>query len=189
MPFITEAIWESLRAADADVTGRDELLLNARWPAAAGRDTAAEKEFGDVQQTVHAVRNARLESRVPAGTRMPLELLADGAPAAERADREARSIEALARVSPFVIHAPGSRKPPATGAIPTPFGAAWLRADDSESAAQPRDSERARINQSIARLEGLLANPEFTRKAPAEVVERERSRLRELQEALRQLGG
>ena len=190
MPFITEAIWESLRAADPDVTGRHELLLTAPWPAPAQRDKEAQTEFGEVQQAVRAVRNARLESGVPAGTRMPLELLADDAHAAERAAREARSIEALARVRPFLIHAPGATKPPAAGAIPTAFGAAWLRADESEGGAQPpRDGERARVSQSIARVEALLANRQFTSKAPAEIVERERSRLRELREALRQLGG
>jgi len=45
------------------------------------------------------------------------------------------------------------------------------------------------VRQSIARLEALLGNPDFTAKAPAEVVERERDRLRELEQALRQLGG
>jgi valyl-tRNA synthetase len=190
MPFITEAIWESLRAADSDMTGPDELLVAARWPAPAERDEEAEREFGALQQTVRAVRNARLESGLPAGTRMPLELLADDAQAAVRAERDASSIEALARVRPFVVHAPGSTKPPTAGAIPTAYGPAWLRADESEGGAQrPRDGERERVQQSIARLKALLANTEFTAKAPAEVVERERKRLRELGEALRQLGG
>jgi valyl-tRNA synthetase len=190
MPFITEAIWESLRAADAEVTGSDELLVTAAWPSAGKGDPAAESEFDDLQHLVRAVRNARLESGLPAGTRLPLELLAEDEQSAARAERDALSIEALARVRPFLVHAPGSTKPPAEGAIPTALGPAWLRSDESESGGQrTREGERERITRSIARLEALLANREFTRKAPAEVVERERARLRELQESLRQLGG
>ena len=54
---------------------------------------------------------------------------------------------------------------------------------------QQRSNEQERLRQSIARLEGLLANADFTSKAPEAVVERERSRLREFEDALRQLGG
>ncbi len=190
MPLITEAIWDSLRAADPDVTGPGELLVAARWPSAGKRDRGADIEFGALQQTVRAVRNARLESGLPAGLRLPLELLADSVKAAARAEHEARSIEALARVRPLVVHAPGSTKPPDAGAIPTPFGPAWLQSDESDGDAQrPRHGERERLSQSIGRLTALLANGEFTGKAPAEVVERERARLGDLEEALRQLGG
>ena len=190
MPFITEAIWESLRAADPDVTGPDELLVSARWPSPRERNQGAEAEFGALQQIVRAVRNARLESGVSAGTRTPLELLAQDERAMQRAQGEAPSIEALARVRPFTVLAPGSTKPPRAGAIPTPFGPAWLRTEEPDAtAARLREGERARVAQSIARLKALLANSEFTGKAPAEVVERERARLGELEEALRQMGG
>jgi valyl-tRNA synthetase len=189
MPFITEAIWEALRTASGQVA-TDELLATARWPQSGGRDASSEKEFGALAHLVRAVRNARLESGVPAGKRVPLELLTDGPQHAANVEGEARYVEALARVQPFTIHAPGTAMPPTTGAIATPFGPAWLQSDDrGDAGAQRRSNERERLRQSIVRLKALLANTDFTSKAPAAVVERERSRLRELEDALRQLGG
>jgi len=189
MPFITEAIWEALRTASGQVAN-DELLVTARWPQSGERDASAEKEFDALAHLVRAVRNARLESGVPAGKRVPLELLADGQQHAASVEGEARYVEALARVQPFTIHAPGRAMPPATGAIATLFGPAWFPSDDQgDTGAQRRGNEQARLRQSIGRLEALLANADFTSKAPAAVVDRERSRLRELEDALRQLGG
>ncbi len=43
------------------------------------------------------------------------------------------------------------------------------------------ETELTGVRQQIARLEQLLANPQFVGKAPAEVVERNRARLAELQ--------
>ena len=54
---------------------------------------------------------------------------------------------------------------------------------------EQRRVETERLEQSISRLRTLLANRDFTSKAPAAVVERERDRLRELEGELRQLGG
>ena len=189
MPFITEAIWEALRTANGQVA-TDELLVTARWPQVGERDASAEKEFDALAHLVRAIRNARLESGVPAGKRVPLELLGDGPQQAARVQGEARYVEALARVQPFTIHPPGSATPPTTGAIATSFGPAWLQSDEqSDAGVQQRSNEQERLRQSIARLEGLLANADFTSKAPEAVVERERSRLREFEDALRQLGG
>ncbi|TMB83222.1 MAG: hypothetical protein E6J39_07055 [Chloroflexi bacterium] len=80
--------------------------------------------------------------------------------------------------------------PPADGAMATPFGPAWLRSDEAAGAVtQQRQHEKERIEQSLTRLRALLANSDFTSKAPAEVVDRERTRLRVLEGELRQLGG
>jgi valyl-tRNA synthetase len=189
MPFVTEAIWESLRATEPDVTGSDELLLTAPWPAPGERDAQAERAFKAIADLIRAVRNARLEAGIPAGRRVPLELAADGPDAEHAAEGGRAYVEALARVQPLTIHKEGSGENPAGTAIPTPFGPAWLTAEDAgEVVTQERQPDRERIEQSIARLNALLANSEFTSKAPAEVVDRERDRLRELQDELRQIG-
>ena len=191
MPFITEAVWEALRAADGEVTGNDELLVTARWPAAGARDEGAEGEFEAVAELIRTIRNARLASAVPAGKRVALELLADEPELGERAEAARRYIQALARVEPFTVHAAGSISLPATGIVATPLGAAWLPLDDEQAAVgtPPDRVGREHLERGIARLEALLANRDFTSKAPAVVVDRERQRLRELEAELRQIGG
>ncbi len=189
MPFITEAIWEALHASEGAAT-TDDLLVTARWPEPGARDEAAEAEFSALADFIRAVRNARLESGIPAGRRVPLELLAQGTQERDRAERGRRYVETLARVQPFTVHAAGSANPPTDGVVATPLGPAWVRSDeDGGAATQQRPNEKERIEQSIRRLNGLLANSEFTSKAPAAVVDRERDRLRELESELRQLGG
>jgi len=191
MPFITEAVWEALRAADGEVTGNDELLVTARWPAAGARDEGAEGEVEAVAELIRTIRNARLASAVPAGKRVALELLADEPERGERAEAARRYIQALARVEPFTVHAAGSISLPATGIVATPLGAAWLPLDDEQAAVgtPPDRVGREHLERGIARLEALLANRDFTSKAPAVVVDRERQRLRELEAELRQIGG
>ena len=63
--------------------------------------------------------------------------------------------------------------------------------DDEQAAVgtPPDRVEREHLERGIARLEALLANRDFTSKAPAVVVDRERQRLRELEAELRQIGG
>jgi valyl-tRNA synthetase len=43
------------------------------------------------------------------------------------------------------------------------------------------------IDRQLQRIDGLLANPGFVNKAPAEIIDRERNKLGELQGARRQL--
>jgi valyl-tRNA synthetase len=190
MPFITEAIWESLRATDGEVTGADELLITSPWPQAGGSDIDAEGEFDELAELIRAIRNARLAAGMPAGKRVPLDLQAEDEQLAERAERGRRYVEALARVQPLTVRAPGGATAPTTGIIPTPFGPAWLQSEaPGADVAVRRSNDTQRLEQAIARLKALLDNSEFTSKAPAAVVDRERSRLRELEGELRQLGG
>ena len=120
MPFITEAIWESLHATGGVVTGDDQLLMTAHWPEPGARNPDAEAEFSALAELIRSIRNARLESGLAAGQQVPLELLAEGSEDGDRAERARRYVEALARVQPFTIHATGSMTPPADGAMATP---------------------------------------------------------------------
>jgi valyl-tRNA synthetase len=58
---------------------------------------------------------------------------------------------------------------------------------DPEEAARKRDAERKRLAGEIKRAEGKLANQGFVAKAPAAVVDAERSKLARLREELEQL--
>jgi valyl-tRNA synthetase len=97
-------------------------------------------------------------------------------------------VEALARARPLELAEGGDARPEeaATSAI----GAFWLGSDQaaSEAAAARASARRAEVDQQLARLRDLLANPQFVERAPEQVVERERARLNELQGQLAALG-
>ncbi|MDP9270691.1 MAG: valine--tRNA ligase [Chloroflexota bacterium] len=186
MPFLTEAVWSAVREAAPEVAG-DDLLLTAAWPFPGDRDPRAEAEFTAISELIRTVRNARTEAGLPAGAWQPLELATANGEAGEAAEANTGYVTALARVRPFTIHAPGTASAP-DSAVATPLGAAWLAGPMVGEAAARRAAQVAQLEEGIGRLRTLLDNPEFTAKAPPRIVGRERARLAELEEQLRQIG-
>jgi valyl-tRNA synthetase len=170
IPFVTEEIW-------SHVPGTDGLLLVHRYPEPdeALRDEEAESEVQRAIAAVQALRAWRDSVGAPAGATVPARLDAEGYGRAEQ------HIARLARVE---WSADGG-EPVAT--VGVPGGSIAVLASDAvdlEAAAQRADARRATLEQEIARAEGKLANQGFVAKAPAAVVEAERSKLERLREEL-----
>jgi len=188
MPFITEAIWEPLHQA-APLVAPEPLLLLAAWPEAGARDEAAERHFDAVAEQIREARNLRTIAGIPAGRRIPLELAAADAAAREHAAAGATYIEALARVSPYLVHAPEDGAAAPESAVAIGLGTTWLGVEEERpEVAERRRAQVAQLRERVAHLQGLLGNQAFVEKAPDAVVQRERERLAELQEQLRTLG-
>jgi valyl-tRNA synthetase len=187
LPFVSEAIWEPLSAVAP--RGRGEpLLVTAAWPEMGMQDAAAERDVDALRDLISRVRDQRTASGVAAGAWLPLHVApaSDGERGAVMAGRH--YVEALARARPLELAEGGDARPEeaATSAI----GAFWLGSDQaaSEAAAARASARRAEVEQQLARLRDLLANPQFVERAPEQVVERERARLNELQGQLAALG-
>jgi valyl-tRNA synthetase len=184
MPFVTEEIWGVLPAASND---REELLMTTPWPAAGRRDPEAEAAFDALAEVVRAARTLRTEAGVPAGSVVALRVAPATAVAGEAIEAGRRWIEPLARVRCEV--APSGAEAPERAAA-TALGAVWLDADPAGgSAASGRADQAEDLRRNRDRLRALLADPAFTSKAPPAVVERERDRLADVEERLRQVGG
>ena len=186
MPFVTEAIWESLGEADASATAGERLLIRAAWPAARDADAGADAAFDELAALVRGVRNLRTESGTPAGAWVPLVVEPADAAAADRLRAAAAYVESLARVRP-ISTVDGEDRPALVAA--SPLGAAWLGVDPSTAGAaiDRREAQVADLDRNISRLRELLDNSSFVERAPVAVVERERARLAALEEERRQL--
>ncbi len=188
MPFVTEAIWESLGEADASATAGEPLLIRAAWPADrdADADAGADAAFDELAALVRGVRNLRTESGTPAGAWVPLVVEPADTAAADRLSAATAYVESLARVRP-IRTSDGEDRPALVAA--SPLGAAWLGVDPSraDAAVDRREAQVADLDRNIARLRELLDNSSFVGRAPAAVVERERARLAALEEERRQL--
>ena len=186
MPFVTEAVWQALAEAQPSATAGEPMLVTASWPSGAERDNAAEEAFDDLSNLVRGVRNLRTEAGTPASAWAPLVVQPVDDGAASALESGAAYIGVLARVRPIEIRARGERP---TFVAASPLGAAWLGVDAAEdaAAAERRRAQVAELERNVARVRGLLSNDEFVAKAPANVVERERRRLLDLEEELRQL--
>ncbi len=187
MPFVTEEIWQALGELEPRATHGEPLLIRAAWPTAGGADPDAERAFADLSALVREVRNLRTSAGTPAGAWIPLVVAPADADAHAALSEGASYVETLAHVRPIDLRSDSERP---TVVAATPLGAAWLGVDPSASTGggERRAAQTAELEANIARLRGLLANEAFVGRAPAEVVERERERLAELEDQLRQLG-
>jgi valyl-tRNA synthetase len=170
MPHVTEEVWSFM-------PGERELLAVAPWPEADDSllDQDAEATMAGVQEAVTVLRRLRDEAGVKPGVRLRAEVDLDADLAAHIAN--------LARLELS-----------ANGADPVASVAAGairiLASADFDAAAFTRqvDARRKELAAEIARVEKKLENRGFTEKAPAEVVEAERSKLEAFRRELESLG-
>jgi valyl-tRNA synthetase len=172
MPFISEDIWQRL-------PHEGESIMVAPFPKAARawRDAEAEARMRPVIEIVSAIRTIRSESRIAPSA----ELRVDVRPAPEAADALAGSAALIGALSRSTIAVSPDATRPAQSAHAVAgqadvfvhlAGVVDLGAEKNRLL-----KEIDRADKEIAFLEGKLARPEFVERAPAEVVERERSRL------------
>ncbi len=177
MPFLTEELWAITGEAGPK---RDGLLCLAPWPRAEGLDDAgAEAEIGWVVDLVSDVRSARAEANVPAGAQIPLVLVSPSPETSERLTRWSGIVKRLARLGTIgtADAAPrGSVQLIVRGEV-----AALPLAEIIDIAAERArlHKERARLDADISAIDRKLANADFVRGAPEEVVELQRERREE----------
>lgn len=135
------------------------------------------------------VRNIRGEMNLPPGRAIAV-LLAEGDETDRaRLERNRAFLVQLARLDGLDYLAAGAEAPPAAiqlvGAMKVLVPMAGLIDKDAELARLDKEIERRR--QDVARVEKKLANENFTAKAPAEVVDKERAKRDESLAALGKL--
>ncbi len=175
MPFITEELW---RVKGDEGPARANVLALAPWPVLDGlEDAAAEAEIGWVIDLVSETRSVRSEMNVPGGAQIPLALIDAPAEVVARAQTWDETIKRLARLSS--IDAVSTAPPGSAQMIVRGVVIALPLAGVIDISA-----EKTRLTKDIAKEEGearkidaKLANADFIRRAPEDVVEDNRERL------------
>src|SRR5207248_5948868 len=181
MPFVTEEIYRQ-------IPGRSGALIIAPWPEAAARDEAAERDMGMVMELVGGIRTARAELNIEPRRKVSAIVVA---PAHLTLLEEQRAVvETLAVLDGLALH--GELGVISTQALHLAFPdlEAYLPLEGVVDLAAERaraESEIARVERTLAGLRGRLSNADFTTRAPAAVVEKERARLSENEELLQRL--
>jgi valyl-tRNA synthetase len=182
MPFITEEIWQRV-APLAQVRG-DTVMLQP-YPHAGDfpADEEAEREIGWVQALVLAVRQIRGELNISPARRIGVLLKDAGAEDESRLMRHRRWLERLAGIDSFTLLAPGASAPQSAaalvGTLTVLVPMAGLIDADAEAERLGRLLARAQLD--LEKTRARLANDNFVRNAPAEVVTLERERASELE--------
>ena len=172
MPFVTEALWTAL-------TGRESVTV-ARWPQGAARlveDTGQTTRVLAAQRLITEVRRFRADQGLHPGQRVAARLSGvDGVDGAGLATM-VPAVRALARLSE-----PGEDFTP-TASVEVALPSGLLTVELDTSGAIDLVAERARLDKDLAAArkelsgtEAKLANPSFTDKAPAAVVDKIKGR-------------
>ncbi len=181
MPFVTEAAWQHLPVNE------EEALMVAEWPRESHTppDDTAEAQMSLLIELVRAIRNIRSEYNVEPARRIPATIVAGEHESMLFKNEEI--ITALGRLDPaeFKLVRTLAEKPeqsvaqvvsggieiylPLTGMIDLAAERARLHKDQAD------------LQKWIAGSQGKLNNAGFVAKAPAEVVEREREKLADLE--------
>ncbi len=180
MPFVTEALWQAL----PETVRKGPALIVASWPPEepAFKDEAAEQSMGLLIELIRGIRNVRSEYGVEPGKRIPASVAAGAfMPAIEAARAE---LLFLARLDPAALSIVTSGEPlPQSASVVVGEVVGFLPL----AGLVDLDAEKARLDKSLADLENRMARSrgllegDFAQKAPANVVERERSKLAEME--------
>ncbi|MCH8339621.1 MAG: class I tRNA ligase family protein, partial [Chloroflexi bacterium] len=192
MPFVTEELFGLLKttceghpARFGPGEGWEEALIIARWPDAGPEETWEAEgvaAFQPLKELVVAVRNLRAEKEVEAAQKIPIAIKAGNLAGFFEANRAA--LAWLARLDPEAVQIAADLDPP-EGSLPLVVG--QIEAYIPLAGLRDPEQERLRItkeltaaNDQVERLERLLSS-EFSKRAPAEVVGKERDKLAALQ--------
>ena len=189
IPFITEEIWQRV----APLAGRSgQTIMLQPYPVANKEkiDTAAIAETEWLQAVITGIRNVRGEMNIAPGK--PLPILLQNYSDQDKAwlEENGNSLKTLARTESITLLSDDETPPDAATSLVgdmkvlVPFGAFI----DKDAEISRLHKEIEKLEKDLARSTGKLSNSSFVDKAPAAVVEKERTRVAEMEQARSSLG-
>ena len=176
MPYITEELWHRLRPRAT----RDACIV-AAWPEAneTEMDTAAAETFALTQELISGIRGVRSQYNVAPSKAIEAHVSMSGANGlADDMSQYGGYFERLANVDRLTVGS-GLAKPPASAAVVVGRHEVFVPLAGMIDLADERDRLNKAIDEKqrfLTSVERKLANEQFTSRAPAEVVERERQK-------------
>ncbi len=182
MPFISEEIREHLPHEAGSI-------VRATWPSAepAKIDVTAEAQMNAVMDTIKAVRNMRAEMNVPLGRKGEVILQPANEDLATILSDNIPFIKTMATAEPVKIISAGGDKPENSVSRVISGIAVYLPLKgliDVEKEIARMNKELAGMENELTRINGKLSNEGFLAKAPATVLEQQKTRRTELLEKM-----
>ncbi|MGQ5718350.1 valine--tRNA ligase [Pseudochrobactrum asaccharolyticum] len=180
MPFMTEELW-SLTAGEGQ--SRDTLLAHAPWPELKFEDASAADDINWLIELVSGIRSVRSEMNVPPSAQAPLAVLEANDLTKERLAHHDAAIKRLSRVADISLSdaAPKGSAQLVVGEATycMPLGSLI----DLGAEMARLEKENGKLAAEMEKIDKKLSNEKFVANAKPEVVEADRARFAELQEA------
>ncbi|WP_019590673.1 valine--tRNA ligase [Thioalkalivibrio sp. ALE20] len=190
IPFITEAIWTSAKP-HAGIGDDVEFLVQRPWPAQDGfpRDATATAELDWVKDFITGLRRIRAEMDIAPGKPLPVLVKNWSDADRERYQRHRALLEFLGKPEDVTWLDAADEAPESAMALVDEMQLliplAGLIDKDAELARL--DKEIDKLDKNLEQSEKRLSNESFVDRAPAEVVQKERDRVAEMQATREQL--
>ena len=186
IPFVTEKIWQQLPLhPDWD---KPKSLVIAKYPdGTQGPVFAAEAaDWGTVQEIVSGIRSVRQQSGLPTALALSAHIRTDQHTCTVL-EQAKIWVMRLANVS-HILASPEQRKPPRSICYVGKGFEIYLPVEghlDVEKERKRLEQEKIRIEKIVAGYNAKLANVEFVKNAPEEVIEQTKEQHRNMSEQLR----
>ncbi|HIO97703.1 MAG TPA: valine--tRNA ligase, partial [Leucothrix sp.] len=192
MPYITEEIWQTIKPlVYKNLDSNHDTIMLQPYPVADDSliDTNADEDLDWVKNFIVGIRKIRSEMDIPPSKPLPILLQNWTDSDKQRFEDNAIFINSLAKIESAQWLAKGEEAPDSAtalcGEMQILIPLAGLIDKDAETARLNKEIEK--IQKGLAGVEGRLSNPNFTDKAPADVVAQVRKQAEEQKVALAQL--
>ena len=188
MPFITEEIWQRIKP----LAGKDgDTIMLQPWPVAAEEriDAGAEADIAWVKAFMLGVRQIRGEMKISMAKRIDVVLANANTEDLRRLAEFEPLLNKLAKFESVRVLAADEEAPMSATTLVGDMQVLVPMAGliDKEAELARLDKEIQRLQGEVARVGGKLANEGFVAKAPEAVLEKERAKLAEAEQALAKL--
>lgn len=188
IPFVTEEINNSLREHFPE---KEKTLVFGPWPSAGGkyRDEKLEKSLEAIQAVVNAVRSVRSEMNVPPGKRSDLHIRVNDRELAQLLDEYQDYFRSLAKIDKLII-GPEIKKPGLSASAVISGAEIFIPLEgliNVDSEKKRLEKELSGLKEQLERISRKLANADFLKNAPDDVVEKERLRKADIEERVEKL--
>jgi len=171
-PFVSEEIWHKLPNAGGSIMAAVFPDMASDYATVVVPDPRAEAEMDLVSGIIGAVRNIRGEMNIPPAGKLAVAIQSSDAAVRADVEKNQAMIVDLAVLKQFTVSAPGERPGAAATAVVAGVTVYVSLAGAIDFAREIPRLEKAvkKLDGEISGLEKKLNNPNYTGKAPADVV-------------------
>jgi valyl-tRNA synthetase len=186
MPFVTEEIWQKIRAFGVQGISPDsetqESIMISAYPKALPRDHQAEEEMSYIIDAVMGIRTIRGELNISPSVKLTASIKTNSRAAETVLQDNIHYIKTLAKADEIAV-GPDIRKP--DGAATAIKGSMEIYVNlkgvlNIASEIDRLKKEKAKVDTALVALNRKLFNEDFLQKAPKDIIEKEKAKHEEL---------
>ncbi len=186
MPFVTEEIYHLMpNVKDTD------FLNDLGWPEPIIKfiNDKLERDFEIIQSVLGAIRNIRAEMDVPPGKKADVFVKVNDDKINSILNEQKAQLVALGRINELVIGT-DLKKPPLSASSVIPFGEIFIPLQgliDLDAEKKRLNKELEKQSQFLERIAKKLSNTDFLDRAPADVIQTERDKQKQIEDSIEKL--